>query len=68
LVSMNPTAGEVTALVGCTDYTTSKFILATQALRQPGSTFHPSLDYAALDRGFAPATRLKSKYTVFTLC
>ncbi|GAB6252289.1 PBP1A family penicillin-binding protein [Bacillus cereus] len=67
LVSMNPKTGEVAALVGGTDYTTSQFNRATQAIRQPGSTFKPFLYYAALERGFTPATRLKSEYTVFTL-
>ena len=52
LVSMNPKTGEVVALVGGTDYTTSQFNRATQAIRQPGSTFKPFLYYAALERGF----------------
>ena len=60
LVSMNPKTGEVVALVGGTDYTTSQFNRATQAIRQPGSTFKPFLYYAALERGFTPATRLKA--------
>ena len=64
---MNPTTGEVAALVGGTDYNMSQFNRATQAVRQPGSTFKPFLYYAALERGFTPATRLKSEYTVFTL-
>ena len=57
---MNPTTGEVAALVGGTDYNTSQFNRATQAVRQPGSTFKPFLYYAALERGFTPATRLKA--------
>ncbi|UYC97406.1 penicillin-binding transpeptidase domain-containing protein [Bacillus thuringiensis] len=40
---MNPKTGEVAALVGGTDYTTSQFNRATQAIRQPGSTLSHSL-------------------------
>ncbi|CAM4072868.1 penicillin-binding protein [Bacillus manliponensis] len=67
VVSMNPKTGEVVALVGGRDYKESQFNRATQAYRQPGSTFKPFLYYAALEQGFTPATRLKSEYTVFTL-
>ncbi|PEI90370.1 monofunctional biosynthetic peptidoglycan transglycosylase [Bacillus pseudomycoides] len=67
LVSMNPKTGEVAALVGGKDYKESQFNRAIQASRQPGSTFKPFLYYAALEKGFTPATRLKSEYTVFTL-
>lgn len=67
LVSMNPKTGEVAALVGGKDYKASQFNRAVQAYRQPGSTFKPFLYYAALEKGFTPATRLKSEYTVFTL-
>ncbi|HEK9100941.1 TPA: PBP1A family penicillin-binding protein [Bacillus pseudomycoides] len=67
LVSMNPKTGEVAALVGGKDYKESQFNRAIQAARQPGSTFKPFLYYAALEKGFTPATRLKSEYTVFTL-
>ncbi|MEH7460725.1 PBP1A family penicillin-binding protein [Bacillus thuringiensis] len=67
IVSMNPKTGEVMSLVGGRDYKKSQFNRATQAYRQPGSTFKPFLYYAALEQGFTPATRLKSEYTVFTL-
>lgn len=59
LISMNPKTGEVAALVGGKDYKESQFNRATQASRQPGSTFKPFLYYAALEKGFTPATRLK---------
>lgn len=67
IVSINPQTGEVMSLVGGRDYKKSQFNRATQAYRQPGSTFKPFLYYAALEQGFTPATRLKSEYTVFTL-
>ncbi|HDX9579514.1 TPA: PBP1A family penicillin-binding protein [Bacillus pseudomycoides] len=67
IVSMNPKTGEVMSLIGGRDYKKSQFNRATQAYRQPGSTFKPFLYYAALEQGFTPATRLKSEQTVFTL-
>ncbi|HDX9587265.1 TPA: PBP1A family penicillin-binding protein [Bacillus pseudomycoides] len=67
IVSMNPKTGEIMSLVGGRDYKKSQFNRATQAYRQPGSTFKPFLYYAALEQGFTPATRLKSEHTVFTL-
>ncbi len=66
LVAMNPKTGEVKALVGGRNYTKSPFNRATQALRQPGSTFKPFLYYAALQKGFTPTTQLKSEYTSFS--
>ncbi|WP_028401826.1 PBP1A family penicillin-binding protein [Ectobacillus panaciterrae] len=67
VVAMNPKTGEVKALLGGKDYQKSQFNRATQAYRQPGSTFKPFLYYAALEQGFTPATRLKSEYTTFKL-
>jgi len=67
LVAMDPKTGEVKALIGGRDYKKSQFNRATQAYRQPGSTFKPFLYYAALEHGFTPATRLKSEYTKFKL-
>lgn len=67
LVAMDPKTGEVKALIGGRDYKKSQFNRATQAYRQPGSTFKPFLYYAALEQGFTPVTRLKSEYTKFKL-
>ncbi|MFD3446756.1 transglycosylase domain-containing protein [Microbacteriaceae bacterium 4G12] len=67
VVMTEPTTGEVKALVGGRNYEKSQFNRATQAYRQPGSTFKPFLYYAALEHGFTPATRLKSEYTTFKL-
>ena len=41
--------GEVLALVGGKDFKTSKFNRATQAYRQPGSSFKPIVYAAALE-------------------
>jgi 1A family penicillin-binding protein len=67
LIAMDPKTGEVKALIGGRDYQKSQFNRATQAYRQPGSTFKPFLYYAALEQGFTPVTRLKSEYTTFKL-
>jgi len=54
IVTLNSDTGEVLALVGGTDYQESQFNRATQALRQPGSTFKVFAYAAALERGFSP--------------
>lgn len=56
LVSLDPTNGAVRALVGGYDFNRSKFNHATQAWRQPGSSFKPFIYSAALEKGFTPAT------------
>ena len=56
LVALDPSTGEVRALVGGRDFKTSRFNRATQALRQPGSAFKPFVYAAALEAGYAPAS------------
>ena len=46
--------GEVVAMIGGKDYSTSAFNRATQARRQPGSTFKTIVYFAALKEGFGP--------------
>ncbi len=53
LVAMRPN-GEVVAMVGGKDYGRSPFNRATQAKRQPGSTFKTFVWLAALKEGFKP--------------
>jgi len=53
LVAMRP-SGEVVAMVGGKDYATSPFNRATQARRQPGSTFKLFVYLAALEAGWEP--------------
>ena len=53
LVAMRPT-GEVVAMVGGKDYAKSPFNRATQAKRQPGSTFKLFVYLAALEAGWEP--------------
>jgi penicillin-binding protein 1A len=54
-IAMEPGTGEVRALVGGRDFGDSKFNRATQALRQPGSTFKPFVFYAAVHAGVPPS-------------
>ena len=56
LVAMDPRTGRVLALVGGFSYAESEFNRATQALRQPGSSFKPIVYSAALDNGYTPAS------------
>ena len=53
LVAMRPT-GEVVAMIGGKDYAASPFNRATQARRQPGSTFKLFVYLAALRAGWDP--------------
>ncbi len=56
LISLDPNDGAVLSLVGGFDFNSSKFNHATQALRQPGSSFKPFIYSAALEKGFTAAT------------
>lgn len=56
LVALDPHTGRVLALVGGMSYESSEFDRATQAVRQPGSSFKPIVYLAALDSGFTPET------------
>ena len=54
LVAMTPD-GAIRAMVGGGDYADSQFNRATQALRQPGSSFKPIVYLAAIERGLRPS-------------
>jgi penicillin-binding protein 1A len=56
VVVMDPQTGRVLAISGGYDYAQSEFNRATQAMRQPGSTFKPFVYLAALEAGYTPAT------------
>ncbi|MGN6538222.1 MAG: penicillin-binding protein 1A, partial [Mesorhizobium sp.] len=56
LVAMDPHTGRVLAMVGGFSYAASEFNRATQAMRQPGSSFKPIVYSAALDNGYTPAS------------
>lgn len=56
LVAMDSTTGRVRAMVGGFSFSDSEFNRATQAMRQPGSSFKPFVYSAALDNGYTPAS------------
>ncbi len=56
MVSIDPTNGDVLALVGGYSFADSQFNRATQAKRQPGSAFKPIVYSTAMDNGFTPAS------------
>jgi penicillin-binding protein 1A len=54
LVSIEPGTGRIVAMVGGNNYDTSKFNLASQGRRQPGSAFKPFVLVAAIEMGIDP--------------
>ena len=56
LVALDPHTGRVLALSGGFSADLSEFNRATQARRQPGSSFKPIVYLAALDQGFTPSS------------
>jgi penicillin-binding protein 1A len=53
MVAMDPRNGAVRAMIGGRDFDDSKFNRATQALRQPGSTFKPIVYATAIHSGLS---------------
>jgi penicillin-binding protein 1A len=58
VVSIEPYTGYVRAMVGGYDFVEGGFNHATEAKRQPGSSFKPFIYGAALENGFTPASIL----------
>ncbi|QEL21860.1 penicillin-binding protein 1A [Bosea sp. F3-2] len=56
IVVMDPFSGRVIAMVGGFSHDQSEFNRATQALRQPGSSFKPFVYATALDNGYTPSS------------
>ncbi len=56
LVAIDPHTGRVLAMVGGWSYGKSQFNRASQALRQPGSSFKPFIYLAALESGYTPSS------------
>jgi penicillin-binding protein 1A len=56
MIVMDPWTGRVLAMVGGFSFDQSQFNRATQAYRQPGSSFKPIVYSAALDNGYTPST------------
>ncbi len=56
IITIDPKTGEIRAMVGGRDFSKSQFNRATQAKRQPGSSFKPIYYSAALESGFTAGT------------
>jgi penicillin-binding protein 1A len=56
IVAMDPYTGRVFAMIGGFSFDQSEFNRATQALRQPGSSFKPFVYATALDNGYTPSS------------
>ena len=56
IVAMDPYTGRVFSMVGGFSFDQSEFNRATQALRQPGSSFKPFVYAAAIDNGYTPSS------------
>jgi penicillin-binding protein 1A len=56
IVSLDPNTGYIRAMASSGDYDKTKFNLAAQMHRQPGSAFKPFCLVAALEQGMNPAT------------
>ena len=65
LVSIDPSNGDVLAMVGGYNFNASQFNRATQAKPQLGSTFKPFLYAAAFENGFNPASVINDAPIVF---
>ena len=65
LVSLNPSSGEILALVGGYNFRNSQFNRAIQAKPQLGSNFKPFLYAAAFENGFSPASVIIDSPLVF---
>ena len=56
IVAMDPHTGRVLAMVGGFSFDQSEFNRASQAYRQPGSSFKPFVYATALDNGYTPSS------------
>ncbi|MDI9246741.1 penicillin-binding protein 1A [Marinobacter sp. CHS3-4] len=65
LISLEAKTGAIQALSGGYSFSQTKYNRATQARRQPGSTFKPFLYLSALEQGKTPATIYNDAPIVF---
>lgn len=66
LMSLDPSTGEILAMVGGYDYSISPYNRVTQAKRQPGSAFKPFIYQVALDGGMSPASLIPDIARTYT--
>ena len=64
LVAIEPSTGDVVAMVGGRDFLESQFNRAVRARRQPGSAFKPFVYAAALSGGWSPVQRIEGLQAV----
>jgi penicillin-binding protein 1A len=64
LVALNPSTGDVLAIVGGSNYSRSTFNRAVRSRRQPGSAFKPFVYAAALGHGYSPVSVLSNLHRV----
>jgi penicillin-binding protein 1A len=67
LMALDPSNGNILAMVGGTDFKEHKYNNATQAWRQPGSIFKPIVYLTAIDNGYSPATTLINQPVVVVM-
>ena len=67
LVAIDPKSGHVLAMVGGRDYAASQLNRATEARRQPGSTFKPFVYATALEQGKLPTSLIDDQPTAFAV-
>jgi 1A family penicillin-binding protein len=58
LVAIDPSTGDLLAMVGGADFRKNTFNRATRSRRQPGSAFKPIVYAAALSHGYSPVSVL----------
>ena len=67
IVVMDPHTGRVLAMTGGFSHDISVYNRATQAMRQPGSSFKPFVYLAALEQGFLPTTLILDAPVTYAL-
>ncbi|MCL4130038.1 UNVERIFIED_CONTAM: hypothetical protein GTU68_023861 [Idotea baltica] len=65
LVSLDPSNGAILSMIGGFSFAQSNYNRATQAKRQPGSSFKPFIYSAAIDKGYTAASLFNDAPIVF---
>lgn len=65
VMAMEPSTGNILAIVGGKNYEKSTYNRATMSIRQPGSSIKPFLYLTALENGFNVSTTFVSEPTTF---
>ncbi len=66
LICLDPKNGHILAMYGGRDFAKSQFNRATQAYRQPGSSFKPFVYATALENGWLPNDIILDEYISYT--